>query len=185
MKTKNKIRINATIAAFIAIFAAGTVFALVAERPLEFNGRVNLEMGLIVGIDFADWNLATGNPLAVQLDMPMFSNYIPGLGGLLPSPWGFGKTAYLHLTFTQPTTAAMTYWIENLGTMDAMVYVELWDNGGNPYIDVTTSFVAPQILAPGQRVQVLFLIEAKMPYGANFVQETAEFELILHYERTN
>jgi len=185
MKTKNKIRINVITAAFIAIFAVGTVFALVAERPLEFNATVNLDMGMVVGIDFANWNLATGNPLAVTLDMPMFSNYIPGLGGLLPSPWGFGKTAYLHLTFSEDTTAVMTYWIENLGTVDALVYVELWDDGSNPYINVITSFTAPQVLTPGQRVQVQFFIDFDLPPGVNIVQETAEFQLILHYERTN
>jgi len=185
MKTKNKIRINVITAVFTAIFAAGTVFALVAERPLEFNAVVNLDMGMLVGIDFADWNLETGNPLAVTLDMPMFANYIPGLGGLLPSPWGFGKSAYLNLTFSDATTATMTYWIENLGTVDALVYVELWDNGNNPYIDVTTSFTVPQVLTPGQRMQVQFFIEINLPPGVNIVQETAEFQLILHYERTN
>ena len=186
MKIKNKIRINIVIAAFIAIFAVGTVFALVADEPLRFNVFVNVDMDLTVGIDMGQWGKSVDPPTAdVYLLMPMFDDPIPGLGGFLPVPWGFGRTANLNLTLSGTAGVEMTYWIENLGSLYANVYVELWYAGNSPYITITTDFSGPQVLRPGGRIPVVLTIAANMPDGSNIVSETAEFQLILNYERAN
>jgi len=177
MRLKNKLRLNIAVVAFLAILVAGTAFAFASSNPLVFNGTVNVDARLIVGIDTDDVTYSIrGNHLRPPENrwLHAFSDFIPGH----PT---YAKTVELNAWLYGHEDTVVRFQVENLGTMAAFVDIDTWMVDNFPHVTVTHDWV-PRVMAVGERVQVEFIINFDTAsVTESIVNETVNFSLTLSY----
>jgi len=179
----SKRRLGVVAALCIAVLLAGTAFAFTADRLLGFNGTVSVDASLLVGIDRlgtrADFHAPT---------TPGFTfwwNHYDRITGFV----NHYKAVEVHVDLRGSSVVEYTFVIENLGTMDADVYVYIWEldapYGSASYIDIWHDFdVNGRLIPVGQSTS--FTINAEFDsddVDAHYINYSRTFKLILRYVR--
>jgi len=187
MKRKNRARLNVAVASFLAILVIGSAFAFVMSDPLRFNGTVNIDAEMMVGIQE---RVATSGGPGYTYDLH-FEDFVRHQDG-----------AYWHKTvsfdidiYNIVNNGQIAFTIRNLGTVAVEVSVDTypWDVDTNlppalvPFITNFTHNFADDItvvLQPGETHIVLFEFDVDFPtIPDHYINEYATFVLVLNYER--
>ena len=180
MKTRNKARLNIVVAVFVAILLTGTAFALISTGPLVFSGTVNVNAELLVGINRHESNSNFHSPGTSAIGLVWhFEDLIPGRTHHY-------KTVEMHVDFRGDAWAEFEFTLDNLGTVDANVVVDIFERNAvtSDYISIEHDFTS-QIIPVGGNTDFKIIVEFDSTnVNSHYFDYTRTFLLVLTYTST-